>query len=255
MLFTDIVYGPIHSRRLGISLGMEIMPLTSKLCTFDCIYCECGFNQAVSHPVLPTVEEVSEALENKLRTLAGEHIVPDVITFSGNGEPTLHPAFLPIMEQTCHLRDEWCEKAKVSVLSNSTQLFRSDVMEALRLADKRIMKLDSAIDVTMHLIDQPVNKGLDVETILTYLESFQGDFTLQTCLLRGEYKGHVIDNTRDKEVEAWWRAVERVRPREVMLYVIDRETPVKTLEKIDRERMEEIAKPLRERGIEVIISA
>ena len=150
MLFDSIVYGPIRSRRLGVSLGVNLMPTTAKLCTFDCVYCECGWNQPVSHPQLPTREQVRDALEYQLSTL---DVQPDVITFSGNGEPTLHPDFLGSIQDTCALRDQYCPNAKVSVLSNSTQLGRKDVVEALLLCDNRILKLDSAIDTTMQLID------------------------------------------------------------------------------------------------------
>ena len=255
MLFAEIAYGPIHSRRLGTSLGIELMPLTDKLCTFDCIYCECGFNQPVSHPVLPTREEVRTALEQKLQTLAADGVLLGVITFSGNGEPTLHPDFLGIIEDTCRLRDKYCPQAKVSVLSNSTQLGREDVVEALRLCDNRILKLDSAIDATMRLIDQPVNSSLTVAQIEAYLSVFNGDFTLQTCFLRGEHRGHRIDNTTPEELSAWYAAVERLQPKQVMIYVIDRATPIKTLEKVSREEMERIAAPLRERGMDVVVSA
>ena len=255
MLFGEIAYGPIHSRRLGTSLGMELMPLTDKLCTFDCVYCECGFNQPVSHPVLPTREEVRTALEQKLQTLAADGVLLDVITFSGNGEPTLHPDFLGIIEDTCRLRDKYCPQAKVSVLSNSTQLGREDVVEALRLCDNRILKLDSAIDATMHLIDQPVNRSLTVAQIEAYLSVFNGDFTLQTCFLRGEHRGQRIDNTTTEELTAWYAAVGRLLPKQVMIYVIDRATPVKTLEKVSKEEMERIAAPLREKGIDVVVSA
>ena len=255
MLFSEIVYGPIHSRRLGVSLGMEVMPLQHKLCTFDCVYCECGFNKPVSHPVLPTREEVRAALERKLQVLQSEGVRPDVITFSGNGEPTLHPDFLGIIRDTVGLRDKYCPGAKVSVLSNSTQLGREDVVEALRLCDNRILKLDSAIDETMRRIDQPVNQALTVEQIEQYLLQFEGDFILQTCFLRGEHLGKPIDNTTPEEVAAWYEAVERLHPREVMMYVIDRATPVPTLEKIARQEMEAIAAPLIEKGYHVIISA
>ena len=255
MLFGEIAYGPIHSRRLGTSLGMELMPLTDKLCTFDCVYCECGFNQAVSHPVLPTREEVRTALERKLQRLASDGVLLDVITFSGNGEPTLHPDFLGIIEDTCCLRDAYCPQAKVSVLSNSTQLGRRDVVKALRLCDNRILKLDSAIDATMRLIDQPVNSSLTVAQIEAYLSVFNGDFTLQTCFLRGEHRGLRIDNTTPEELTAWYAAVWRLHPKQVMIYVIDRATPVKPLEKVSREEMERIAAPLRERGIDVVVSA
>ena len=229
--------------------------MTDKLCTFDCVYCECGFNQPVSHPVLPTREEVKTALEKKLQTLAAEDVLLDVITFSGNGEPTLHPDFLGIIEDTCHLRDTYCPQAKVSVLSNSTQLGRKDVVEALRLCDNRILKLDSAIDATMRLIDQPVNSKLTVAQIEAYLSVFNGNFTLQTCFLRGEHRGQTIDNTTTEELTAWYAAVERLQPKQVMIYVIDRATPVKTLEKVSKEEMERIAAPLREKGIDVVVSA
>ena len=251
MLFGSIVYGPIRSRRLGVSLGVNLMPITAKLCTFDCVYCECGWNQPVSHPSLPTREEVRIALESQL-SAAIEPI--DVITFSGNGEPTMHPDFLGIIQDTCALRDQYCPKAKVSVLSNSTQLGRTDVIEALRLCDNRILKLDSAIDATMRLIDKPVNAQLTVKQIAQWLSIFDGDFTLQTCFLRGEYQGQTIDNTTPEELTAWYKMVDYLHPKQVMIYVIDRVTPLETLEKIPAETMEKIAIPLREKGIDVIVS-
>ena len=251
MLFDSIVYGPIRSRRLGVSLGVNLMPTTAKLCTFDCVYCECGWNQPILHPTLPTRDEVREALRTQLSTLQSQL---DVITFSGNGEPTLHPDFLGIIEDTCALRDEYCPKAKVSVLSNSTQLGRKDVVEALRLCDNRILKLDSAIDTTMRLVDKPVNAQLTVGQVVEWLKVFDGDFTLQTCFLRGVYEGQVIDNTTDEELKAWYDVVDTLRPKQVMIYVIDRETPLKTLEKIPANKMEEIATPLRKKGIDIVVS-
>lgn len=253
MLFDSIVYGPIRSRRLGVSLGMNLMPTTAKLCTFDCVYCECGWNQPVSHPIIPTREQVREALASRLIALSPNSI--DVITFSGNGEPTLHPEFLGIIEDTCALRDQYCPKAKISVLSNSTQLGRQDVVEALRLCDNRILKLDSAIDATMRLIDKPVNTNLTVEQIAQWLALFDGDFTLQTCFLRGEYCGQTIDNTTSEELKAWYSMIERLHPQQVMIYVIDRATPLPTLSKVPAAEMEAIAAPLREKGIDVIVSA
>ena len=252
MLFDSIVYGPIRSRRLGVSLGVNLMPTTAKLCTFDCVYCECGWNQPISHPQLPTREQVRDALEYQLLTL---DVQPDVITFSGNGEPTLHPEFLGIIQDTCALRDQYCPNAKVSVLSNSTQLGRKDVVEALLLCDNRILKLDSAIDTTMQLIDKPVNQHLTVAQIVQWLSLFEGNFTLQTCFLRGEYEGRVIDNTTPEELSAWYQIVDILHPKQVMIYVIDRATPLQTLSKVPTEEMEAIAAPLREKGIDVIVSA
>ena len=251
MLFDSIVYGPIRSRRLGVSLGVNLMPTTAKLCTFDCVYCECGWNQPILHPTLPTRNEVREALRTQLSAHQSQL---DVITFSGNGEPTLHPDFLGIIEDTCALRDEYCPQAKVSVLSNSTQLGRKDVVEALRLCDNRILKLDSAIDTTMRLVDKPVNAQLTVGQVVEWLKAFDGDFTLQTCFLRGNYEGQVIDNTTDEELRAWYEVVDKLHPKQVMIYVIDRETPLKTLEKIPAEKMEAIAAPLRKKGIDIVVS-
>ncbi len=251
MLFDQIAYGPIHSRRLGTSLGMELMPLAHKLCTFNCVYCECGWNTPVSHPKLPTREEVKMALEARLK----EGLDLDVITFSGNGEPTLHPDFLSIIEDTCALRDQYCPKAKVSVLSNSTQLGRPDVVQALRLCDNRILKLDAATDEMMRRIDLPVNEHLTVKQIIEWLAQFNGDFTLQTCFLRGEHAGQRIDNTTPEELEAWYKAVDTMHPKQIMIYVIDRKTPEENLTKISREEMETIAAPLRAKGYDVIVSA
>ena len=252
MLFDSIVYGPIHSRRLGVSLGMNLMPTTAKLCTFDCVYCECGWNQPVSRPVLPTRQQVREALASTLSIL---NAPLDVITFSGNGEPTLHPDFLGIIQDTCALRNQYAPNAKISVLSNSTQLGRSDVVEALKFCDNRILKLDSAIDTTMQLIDKPVNPNLTVEQIAQWLSLFDGDFTLQTCFLRGEYNGQIIDNTTPEELSAWYAMVKRLHPKQVMIYVIDRATPLQTLSKVPPHEMQAIAAPLREQGIDVIVCA
>ena len=251
MLFPSIVYGPIYSRRLGVSLGVNLMPTDAKLCSFDCVYCECGWNQPVLHPQLPTRQQVREALNSQLSTLNSQL---DVITFSGNGEPTMHPDFLGIIQDTCALRDQYCPNAKVSVLSNSTQLGRVEVVQALKLCDNRILKLDSAIDATMRLIDKPVNPHLTVAQVMEWLQQFDGDFTLQTCFLRGDYHGQVIDNTTPEELAAWYQAVEILHPKQVMIYVIDRATPLQTLEKIPAEQMQAIAKPLLDKGIDVIIS-
>ena len=253
MLFDSIVYGPIRSRRLGVSLGVNLMPTDAKLCSFDCVYCECGWNQPVLHPQLPTRQQVREALASNLSPLASSPQI-DVITFSGNGEPTMHPDFLGIIQDTCALRDQYCPNAKVSVLSNSTQLGRVEVVQALKLCDNRILKLDSAIDATMRLIDKPVNPHLTVAQVAEWLKIFDGDFTLQTCFLRGEYEGRIIDNTTPEELQAWYEMVELLHPKQVMIYVIDRATPLKTLEKIPADKMEKIAVPLREKGIDVIVS-
>lgn len=247
MLFDSIVYGPIHSRRLGSSLGINLMPTNEKLCSFNCVYCECGYNTPVLKPQLPSREDVKQALETKLQQLQAEGIQLDVITFSGNGEPTLHPDFEDIIKDTCALRVKYCPSAKVSVLSNSTQLCREDVVRALRQCDNRILKLDSAIDFTMRKIDKPVNKNLTVKNIVDMLGVWNGDFTLQTCFLDGI-------NTSDLEINAWMEVVELLHPKQVMIYVIDRPTPDKTLRKVSPEKMNEIGDALRNKGFDVIVS-
>lgn len=258
MLFDQIVYGPIRSRRLGTSLGINLMPTDAKLCTFNCVYCECGWNTPVSHPQLPSRQQVREALESMLRSLCRPDTpvqdMLDAITFSGNGEPTLHPDFEGIILDTCSLRDRYCPDARISVLSNSTQLARPDVVRALKRVDNRIMKLDSAVDATMRLIDKPLDASLTVEKIKTALQTFNHDFTLQTCFLRGECEGEYLDNTTDAELAAYYRLVEDLAPKSLMIYVIDRATPCTTLQKIEPDVMHRIADNLRRRGFAVTVS-
>lgn len=254
MLFDKIVYGPIHSRRLGTSLGVNLLPTHAKICTFDCIYCECGWNQPIHHPTLPTLAQVHDELEKTLKELKEQCVELDVITFSGNGEPTLHPDFLKIIQETCQLRSIYYPNAKVSVLSNATQLTREDVIEALRLCDNRILKLDSAIDTTMLRIDQPLNKDLTVKRIVKSLQVFKGDFTLQTCFLQGDINGVEIDNTTPHELEAWFEVVRSLNPKQIMIYVIDRATPLQTINKVPAEKMNAIAQRLRQEGFNVIVS-
>jgi wyosine [tRNA(Phe)-imidazoG37] synthetase (radical SAM superfamily) len=254
MLFDKIVYGPIHSRRLGTSLGVNLLPTHAKICTFDCIYSECGWNQPIHHPTLPTLAQVHDELEKTLKELKEQCVELDVITFSGNGEPTLHPDFLKIIQETCQLRSIYYPNAKVSVLSNATQLTREDVIEALRLCDNRILKLDSAIDTTMLRIDQPLNKDLTVERIVKSLQVFKGDFTLQTCFLQGDINGVEIDNTTPHELEAWFEVVRWLNPKQIMIYVIDRATPLQTINKVPAEKMNAIAQRLRQEGFNVIVS-
>lgn len=257
MLFQSIVYGPIHSRRLGVSLGINLMPTDAKLCTFNCIYCECGWNiQLMTPPHIPQRAEIATQLQQKLQQLNTDNLTPDVITFSGNGEPTLHPEFYDIIYDTIKLRNTYCQEAKISVLSNSTQLFREDVRQALLLADNRILKLDSAITDTMRRIDQPTNPDLTVEIITDYLRMFNGNFTLQTCFLKGQLAdGTPIDNTTESEINAWLNILPKINPKDIMIYVIDRLTPLPSLLKISRTEMEQIASRARKLGFEVSVSA
>ena len=251
MLFTDIIYGPIRSRRLGISLGVNLLPLHSKLCNFDCIYCECGWNDDNRAEKLRfnSRKDICEALCFTLSQMAAKGELPDVITFAGNGEPTLHPEFEAIIDDTITLRNKFAPNAKVSVLSNATQLHRESVRNALHKVDNAILKLDSAFTPTAQLINKPQG-DYSVERIIEQLEAFGNDFILQTMFLRGEYNGALVDNTTEREFLAWTAVVEHLRPRSVMVYSIDRATPCKTLQKVEREELEQIADKVRALGIE-----
>lgn len=253
-LFDHVIFGPVHSRRLGLSLGVNLLPLTRKLCSFNCIYCECGWNP--THPQRPRFnsrEEVSSALRAKLQEMAATGTLPDVITFAGNGEPTLHPDFEAIIEDTRALRDEWCPSAKISVLSNATMIGRDSVYRALLRVDNNILKLDSAFDRTVRLIDQPRGHYSVTETV-AQMQKFEGQLILQTLFLRGEYDGQTVDNTTEEEVSAWLELVQRIAPRSVMIYSIDRETPARNLEKIGVSELQRIATRVEALGIPCSVS-
>ncbi len=241
VLFHSTIFGPIHSRRLGTSLGVNLTPNDGKICSFDCLYCEAGFNaQGPGTTGFAPRREVARLLEEKLSEMkrAGEGL--DVITFSGNGEPTLHPEFAGVVDDTLRLRDSYFPQAKVSVLTNSTRLGSDEVREALKRVDNNILKLDSAIDATVRLLDRPNDPGFSSERVIGQLEEFAGTGIVQTMMLRGEWEGQRIDNTTDEEIEALIEAYRRIRPREIMLYSIDRQTPARTLEKIPAEELRAI---------------
>ena len=249
ILFREIIYGPVHSRRLGVSLGVNLLPLNGKLCSFNCIYCECGWNEdnRVDRPRFNSREDVRDTLKAKLQEMRKEGTLPDVITFAGNGEPTLHPEFEGIIDDTIALRDEFSPNAKISVLSNATQLHREEVCRALAKIDNNILKLDSAINDTAKAIDLPRGE-YDTERIIEQMQRFKGQMTLQTMFLRGNHAGEIIDNTTELEIEAWLTAVRRISPRDVMVYSIDRATPCQELEKVSREELESIAERVRALG-------
>lgn len=252
ILFHSTVFGPIHSRRLGVSLGINLMPNDGKICSFDCLYCEAGYNaQGAGETGLPSVENVGRDLEQKLMDMheKGERL--DVITFSGNGEPTLHPQFDEIVEVVLALRDKYYPEAKVSVLTNSTRIFDPKVAEALRKVDNNILKLDSAIESTMRLLDRPNSPEFTVERVVEGLKQFSGEGIIQTMLLRGEHNGERIDNTTEEEISALISAYQEIKPKEVMLYSIDRKTPEEHLEKVSREELERITERVKAAGINV----
>lgn len=248
-LYENVIFGPVHSRRLGLSLGINLLPTYSKLCNFDCIYCECGWNaDNASSRRFNSREQVRTRLEEVLGRMVADGTPPDVITFAGNGEPTMHPDFEAIIDDTIALRDRLCPSAKVSVLSNATMIGRESVRRALARVDNNILKLDSAFEDTVRLVNNPCG-AYSVADVVANLRLFGGNFILQTMFLRGECNGVKVDNTTEQEVEAWLHIVEELKPRQVMVYSLDRDTPCKTLEKVPREDLQQIAAKVERLGV------
>ena len=254
IIYDSPIFGPVHSRRLGISLGINLLPKGGKFCSFDCIYCECGLNseRRTKNP-LPTADEVVEGLKSKLQELKQEGIVPDVLTFAGNGEPTLNPHFPEIVDRVREVRDTYCPSAKMSILSNATQIRRPEIREALLHFDNNILKLDTVCPAYINNVDRPQGH-YDVEEQIRCLELFQGKCIIQTMLMRGAYQGNNLDNTGEAYIAPYIEALSRIKPKAVMLYTLDRETPVSGLEKAEPEVMNSIADRIRKLGIEVSVS-
>ena len=254
VIYPSPIFGPVKSRRLGISLGINLLPNDGKVCTFDCIYCECGFN-AEHRPknALPGREEVAKALEEKLAAMKANGELPDVLTFAGNGEPTIHPNFGEIIDDTIALRDKYCPAAKVSVLTNATLITRPAVFEALKKVDNNILKLDTIDNGYIAAVDRPTG-SYDLEAIIARMKAFGGKAVIQTMFMKGTVDGRSIDNTGDSYVKPWIEAVKEIAPREVMIYTIDRETPMKGLEKATHEELDRIVAMLAQEGIKATAS-
>lgn len=256
ILFDKIIFGPIHSRRLGVSLGVNLLPADGKLCSFNCIYCECGLNEdrrTYSH--MPSREEVKEALISKLSGMQKEGDRPDVITFAGNGEPTMHPEFGGIIDDTIATRNLFFPNTKIAVLSNSTMLHREDVFQALNKIEDNILKLDSVLDSRIQQLNAPNSPIFSYDTLLKQLIRFDGNLIIQTMFLKGEPDGISVDNTTEEEISGWIEALRQIKPRQVMIYTIDRETPIKSLKKVSKEEMDTIANRARKEGFVVSVSA
>lgn len=256
ILFDKIVFGPIHSRRLGVSLGMNLLPTDGKLCSFNCIYCECGLNEdRRTHSKLPSRAEVKEALIRKLSSMQAEGITPDVITFAGNGEPTMHPEFAGIIDDTIEIRNRFFPEAKIAVLSNSTLLHKEDVFQALNKVEDNILKLDSVLDSRIWQLNVPNSPSFTFDRLLEQLCRFNGNLMIQTMFLEGEINGESVTNTTEEEISGWLEALKQIKPKQVMIYTIDRETPVKNLKKVTKEELEAIADRARREGFDVTVSA
>ena len=254
VLYPSPIFGPIHSRRLGVSLGINLMPADGKLCSFDCVYCECGFNaDHRTHSKRPSREEVAEGLETCLKKMHAEGVLPDVLTFAGNGEPTCHPDFASIIDDTIRLRDQYCPSAKVSVLSNSTMILRKDVFNALLKVDNNILKLDTISPEYIKGVDRPCGH-YDVEKIIEGLIAFNGKVIVQTMFMKGKTGNFNVDNTGDEYVMPWLEVVKRIAPQQVMIYTIDRETPDHDLRKATHEELDHIVDLVKAEGIDASAS-
>ena len=254
-LFDQIIFGPVKSRRLGVSLGVNLLPTDSKVCSFDCIYCECGWTprKRAQKAVLPTREMVRQKMEEKLTEMVESNELPDVITFAGNGEPTLHPEFEGIIDDTIELRNRHTPNARIAVLSNATMLNKPTVIRALLKVEDNIQKLDSGIEETIRKIDCPAS-NYNLKTVVENLKSFNGKVIIQTLFLRGNFKGEIIDNTTDAEITEWLKLVTEIKPLQVMIYTVDRDTPAAGLEKVKLNELEKIALRARAIGFEVKVS-
>lgn len=255
IIFPAPIFGPVHSRRLGLSLGINLMPSDGKVCTFDCIYCECGFNADFKpQKKRPTREEIAEALEQKLQAMAQENQYPDVLTFAGNGEPTAHPHFPEIIADTILLRDKYCPNAHVSVLSNATMIGNKNIRDALMLVDNNIQKLDTVDIDYIRRVDRPTKQSYSVEDVIGNLKLFKGHVIIQTMFMKGEFMGKSVDNTSDEYVDKWLDAVKDIAPKSVMIYTIDRETPASGLMKATHEELDAICQKVKDSGIDCTAS-
>jgi wyosine [tRNA(Phe)-imidazoG37] synthetase (radical SAM superfamily) len=254
VIFPSPIFGPVHSRRLGVSLGINLLPSDGKVCSFDCIYCECGLNKEHRpSSSLPTREEVRIALENKLKDMQANGPVPDVLTFAGNGEPTSHPHFPEIIDDTIELRDRYFPQAKVSVLSNSTFINRPKVFDALMKVDNNILKLDTVSEEYIKRVDRPAGQ-YDLNEIIDRLKAFKGHVIIQTMFMKGSFQENNVDNTGDEFVLPWLETIKAIAPSQVMIYTIDRDTPDKNLLKATHQELNRILELLKKNGISATAS-
>lgn len=253
-IFTTNIIGPIHSRRLGISLGVNLLPANGKICSFDCLYCECGWNADHRGGRFPDAGEVMRELTEKLQEMSARGDKLDVITFAGNGEPTMHPDFDKVIDRTIELRNAYYPEAKVSVLSNATQMDNPRVHAALLKVDNNILKIDGAFDATIRLINQPASAAYSIRRVVDGMKSFKGRLIVQTMFVRGEHNGVRVDNTTPEEVAAWRDLMREIRPHQIMAYSLDRPTPEPNLTKVSREEMEQYVAPLVAEGMLVTIA-
>ncbi|MHC1708719.1 MAG: radical SAM protein [Bacteroidales bacterium] len=248
--FHETIFGPVHSRRLGISLGINLLPTYYKYCTFNCVYCECGWTEAVPEETAEFVpaKSILEQLEKRIKELQIEGITPHSFTLAGNGEPTVHPEFDAIVEGSIQLRNKYFPQARLSVLSNASMIWQPSVMESLKKLDNNIQKLDAGTEDMFLKINQP-KIPVTLRAIVDNLKQFNGKVTIQTLFLKGELNGIAIDNTKEEEVAAWLELIKEIKPKRVMLYSIERKTPLQGLEKVTKTELARIAAQVEKTGI------
>ncbi|MBI9033288.1 MAG: radical SAM protein [Bacteroidales bacterium] len=251
ILFDDIVFGPVKSRRFGVSLGINLLPTTYKYCTFNCIYCECGWtNDQDSEKIkLSSRKEIRERMDEKFAELLEKGIIPDNITYAGNGEPTIHPEFSGVIDDTIEMRDKYFPNAQITVLSNATLLHKPEIYKALQKIENNVLKLDAGFEETYQLVNKPMG-NLDMQSIIDKLKSFNGNLIVQSLFLRGKHEGRIVDNSTPAELEAWLGYIKEIQPKSVMIYSIERDTPEQDLEKLSNEELNHIAKLVNDAGIE-----
>jgi wyosine [tRNA(Phe)-imidazoG37] synthetase (radical SAM superfamily) len=251
ILFHELVFGPVRSRRLGYSLGVNLLPVNSKICSFNCIYCECGWNPTVDvQGSFASTSDLLESLERRLKELNENNQPLDSITFAGNGEPTLHPEFGKIVDGVVTLRNNYFPNVMVSVLTNSTGLWNDSVFNALMKVDMPILKMDSAIGSSLRAINK-TSASFDEQLYYSGIARMKGKMIIQTMLLRGMHDGTLIDNTSEEEWEAYLKRIKEFDPVLIMLYSLDRTPPASGLEKIPDEKIRDFADRLRSHGFKV----
>ena len=254
ILYPSPVFGPIISRRLGISLGVNLLPGDGKLCNFDCIYCECGLNEEHRPDSrMPSMELVLSTLEDKLKAMQAEGKLPNTITFAGNGEPTLHPKFAEIIDATVALRDRYAPEAAISVLTNATHIDREHVFKALEKVDNPLLKLDTVDPGYIHSVDRPTSR-YDLPKLIGLMEKLGPKAIIQTMFLKGTWQGKDVSNLDERFGGPWLETVRKIKPKLVTIYTIDRETPRHTLAKATHEELDAIAERIRALGLEVSVS-
>jgi|SRR5690554_5583144 len=253
-LFDKIIFGPVQSRRMGISLGVNLLPQTIKYCNYNCVYCECGFTPETTKNIiqkLPTRQEVADTLCEWFRTTTQ---MPDALTFAGNGEPTIHPDFASIIDDVIDIRNTYCPNAEIVVLTNATMMHKEKIMKALQKVDRCMFKLDSAIDSTQNIINQPGTER-PLSYFINHITKFEGKRIIQTLFIKGKYEGQEFDNTTDAEIDALISAYKQINPHEVIVYSIQRDTPIDSIEQITQETLIQIAEKIKQSGIPVSVSS